>query len=110
MDHNNNHGDMSSHSSMDMNVNATHSPMTMNMNHGMVHMMMMKVSIRLLMLFLVQRRRLVGFDSETQIFVLLKRQATLAYTTLVDKCVVQLFNIHGVTRQVRSIEADFQTK
>ena len=86
MAHNHNHGEMSSHSSMDMNVNATHSPTTM------VHMMMMKVSIRLLMLFLVQRRRLVGFDSETQIFVSLKRQATLAYTTLVDKCVVQLFN------------------
>ena len=104
MAHNHNHGEMSSHSSMDMNVNATHSPTTMNMNHGMVHMMMMKVSIRLLMLFLVQRRRLVGFDSETQIFVSLKRQATLAYTTL-----VALFSCL-MTRQILSIEADFQTK
>ena len=96
-DHHHSHGDMPT-------MNATHSPTTM------VHMMMMKVSIRLLMLFLVQRRRLVGFDSETQIFVSLKRQATLAYTTLVDKCVVQLFNIYGMTRRILSIEVDFQTK
>ena len=73
MDHDS-HGGMPS--GMDMNMNATHSPTTMNMNNhgqhnmnnmdGMGHMMM--VSIRLLILFLVQRKRLVGFDSETQIF------------------------------------------
>ena len=70
------HGGMPS--GMDMNMNATHSPTTMNMNNhgqhntnnmdGMGHENMMMVSIRLLMLFLVQRKRLVGFDSETQIF------------------------------------------
>ena len=74
MDHDS-HGGMPS--GMDMNMNATHSPTTMNMNNHGQHNMdgmghtnenMMMVSIRLLMLFLVQPKRPVGFDSETQIF------------------------------------------